>query len=504
MALTITMNDGGFNVSNGINVAYCSTTTTGVFKFRYLLELTYNMTNQSGILPTTKTISFTQQQNQEGQAVFNLAEIYKSIVTPMNVAASNSDAPGGLSVPTQKSSIHFLPNQNAGNMLLYSWSILQDSVGYEALKGNANVMTLKFYEMFSTTADGIPVKQDGTGGTVDTLKTRTIFMLNGRGLESEGVQIDFSDYELTTFTKKLLSSNYNIDTSPIIPTSTIEIGKNEYHTLALLNRCAINTSAEPFQIYVRYYDELNAGGSNLNPGTPLIALNQAGSGGGYYSTAADGEDESFILHFGSGLENLQKLDTSEASYSGTLPDSVSGGRDAIKSYTIFVRDSVGGTKSLQYTFNIVSYCPQYEQSRLSYMNRFGVWEYITLNKEKKEELNVSREYVTKPLIVQNVGLSSFGDAYLNTAYPLDVAKQGKMTTTMTAKESFTLFTDYLKDYEIEQIKDMMMSPQIHLLDGDNAKALVLETANMKLKGEKNRGLYSYELKFNYASPKYRL
>tara|TARA_R100001460_G_scaffold14769_3_gene32961 strand:+ start:2093 stop:3604 length:1512 start_codon:yes stop_codon:yes gene_type:complete len=503
MALTIEMNDGGFNVSNGINVAYVTTSTTGVFKFRFLLELTYNMTNQNTIPPTTKTISFTQQQNQDGQAVFNLSEIYKSIVTPMNLAAKKSDS-SGLAAPTQNTSIHFMPFKNTGKSILYSWSILELSNGYEAFKGNANVMTLKFYEMYSTTADGIPVKQDGTGGTVDTLKTRTIFLLNGRGLESEGVIIDFSDYELTTFTKKLLSSNYNIDTTPTVPISTIEIGKNEYHTLALLNRCANNTSAEPYSIHVKYYPELNAGGTSLNAATPLVAINQSASGGAYYSTAADGVDESFILHFGAGLENLQKIDTSDSSYSGTLPDSVAGGRDAIKSYTIFVRDSVAGTKSIQYTFNIVNYCSRYEQSRLSYMNRFGVWEYITLNKERTEELNVSREYVTKPLVVQNVGLSQFVPEAINTAYPLDVAKQGKMTTSMKATETLTLFTDNLKDYQIEQIKDLMMSPQIHLLDGDNAKALILLTANMRLKGDKNRGLYSYELKFNYASPKNRL
>ena len=499
MALTIEMNDGGFNVSNGINVAYVTTTTTGVYKFRFLLELTYNMTNGNALTPTTKTISFTQQQNQDGQAVFNLSEIYKSIVTPMNVAAKKSDS-SGLASPTQYTSIHFMPFKNSGNSILFSWSILELSNGYEAFKGNANVMTLKFYEMYSTTADGIPVKQTAGTGT----DVKTIFMLNGRGLESEGVIIDFSDYELTTFTKKLLSSNYNIDTTPVIPTSTIEIGKNEYHTLALLNRCANNTSAEPYQIYVLYYPELNAGGTSLNAATPLVAINQSGSGGGYYSTATDGVDESFILHFGAGLENLQKIDTSSSSYSGTLPDSVTGGRDAIKSYTIFVRDSVAGTKSLQYTFNIVNYCSRYEQSRLSYMNRFGVWEYITLNKERTEELNVSREYVTKPLVVQNVGLAPFVPEAINTAYPLDVAKQGKMTTSMKATETLTLFTDNLKDYQIEQIKDMMMSPQIHLLDGNNAKALILLTANMKLKGDKNRGLYSYELKFNYASPKNRL
>jgi hypothetical protein len=42
-----------------------------------------------------------------------------------------------------------------------------------------------------------------------------------------------------------------------------------------------------------------------------------------------------------------------------------------------------------------------------------------------------------------------------------------------------------------------------LLDGDNAKALILETSTMKLKREKNRGLFQYELKFSFANPKFR-
>ena len=66
-----------------------------------------------------------------------------------------------------------------------------------------------------------------------------------------------------------------------------------------------------------------------------------------------------------------------------------------------------------------------------------------------------------------------------------------------------MFTDYLNESEVEQIKDLMMSPQIHLLDGENAKALILETSSMKLKREKNRGLYQYELKFKFANPKFR-
>jgi hypothetical protein len=159
--------------------------------------------------------------------------------------------------------------------------------------------------------------------------------------------------------------------------------------------------------------------------------------------------------------------------------------------------------SAQYDFNIVEYCDKYEQSRLAFMNRFGAWEYMTLNKEKTEKLKVTRESINKPLINQSVTLGQFSVGTLGASYPSDVAKQGMMTTSVKAEESFTLFTDNLKDYQIEQIKDLMMSPQIHLLEGAKAKALMLETSDMKLKGDKNQGLFQYELKFKFASPKHR-
>ena len=47
-------------------------------------------------------------------------------------------------------------------------------------------------------------------------------------------------------------------------------------------------------------------------------------------------------------------------------------------------------------------------------------------------------------------------------------------------------------------KLLELQKHTYLLDGDNAKALILEKTTMKLKGEKNTGLYEYELKFKYA------
>ena len=493
MALFLGINNEGLNISSGINLASLFSSTTGVFKFRFLIELTYNLDNGNSITPVPKTISFTQQQTQSGEAIINLSQIYQSIVTPTIVAPKKGlFESSGYSV--EYKSIHNLPTIVDGTYRRnFAWGIIEDSIGMEAFRGNANVMTLKFYEMFATTLNGIPVKD------VATLKTKTIFMMWGRGQEDEGVIIDFDQYKMQVSDgdeKQFLSSNYN---KINVNRYDVNIGLNEYHTISFFNRCAINVTAKPFQIHVEYF--------NSSDGTlgELEIENTTSSGGAYYSTASEGVDESFFLFAGIGLENLQKLNLSQSEYSGTLPDSVAGGRSAIAYYKVKMQDDASGTNqtSAEYRFNVVSYCDKYEQSRLAFMNRFGAWEYITLNKEKNEKLKITRESINKPLINQSVTLGQYGVGTLGASYPSDVAKQGMMTTSVKSEESFTLFTDNLKDYQIEQIKDLMMSPQIHLLEGAKAKALILETSDMKLKGDKNQGLFQYELKFKFASPKHR-
>lgn len=483
MALTVLINDSNFNISTGQNIAYVTTNTTGVYKFRFLMELTYKI--QGITTPVTKEISFTQQQNQDGQAVFNLSEIYKSIVTPQITPSLDSDAPT-TTTASQKGNIHTLPNISGGVAKPFSAGLLENSTGYEAFKGVANVMTLKFFEMYATTPNGTPIKQS-TGGTQE----KTMYMFWGRGQEDEGVVVDFVPYQLDGSTKQFLSSNYNFDGTNY----NVNIGKNEYHTMSFLNRCAINTTAEPYEISINFRNSSDATLGNLT------FLNNA-TNGGTFNVATD--DESFYQFVGVGLDNLQKLTVDGVNVDGTLPDSVAGGRNAIAKYKVFAtQQSTAAPMSDIYMFNVVSYCSNYDQSRLAYMNRFGAWDYITLNKERTDELKVKKEYITKPIINQATGLSSYSVAQINTAYPLDVAKQGMMTTSVAPQIKTKMFTDYLPEDKIEQIKDLMMSPQIHLLDGENAKALILENSSMKLKREKNRGLFKYELNFSFANPKFR-
>ena len=492
MSLSIYINSGKYNLSTQVNlVAGFINPSPNTYNHRMEIEVTYNKTNYLGISsPNSKTITFIQQVDDDGECTFDISPIYQSIVTPMIMSASPSNVQGTYT-PITKDSIHNLPIKEGTATKILSWGILEQR-GSQTFRGNANYLTCRFYEMFSTTPSGSPVRDPSS------VIEKNIYMMWGRANESDPIEINFDEYKLNGITKKFLSSNYNI----VDGESHINIGKDELHTIAFLTKSAINTTAGVKFIQVEYFDS-----SSSSLGTTQIwNRNLSGGSDNPDPHHEDLKNEGFFLYCGIGLKNLDEIDLSEGSYSGVLPSGVSGGIDNIKYYKVTMTDPTfpqPAITSMTYVFNVVDYCDRYNTSRLSYMNRFGAWEYITLNKGKESEIKVKKEYINKPLLSDVGGTQFQGGIYTDISYPKNVAKQGQMASSVATTETFTLSTGYLKPYEINQIQDMMMSPQIHILDGEEAKALILETSTMKLKGDKNTGLYKYDLEFKYASPKYR-
>jgi len=491
MSLNVTMNTTGFNISTGLNLAYINTNTPiypavgGKYGYKVLAEVTYRL--YYGASNNAKTVSFTQQISYTNGAfsylVMDFRNVFSRIPTPQITSIEEIQIGG---IPSYYDSIHNIPFVLATNEW-YQRGLLSNTQGMESFRGVANVVDVKFFEFYSDTENGIPQKQGAT-------YTKQIFLFWGRGTEEQGFAIDFTDYKLTSPIKKLLASNYNeIDSKYYI-----NIGVSEVHTLAFLNKCLINQSAQPEAVNITYYPQANAQGTSIGF---LNALNDPLVGGKYNPNL---DDESFYQFFPAGIPNLNKTVIDGVKITGVIPNSVTGGLSALKSYEIRVTGSLGNNKSTSYIFNIVTYCQNYDQSRIAYVNEWGAWEYITLNKERTDELSVTKQYLTKPVINQQVGLSQFSADAKNVAYPPNVAKQGVMATSVEARITTTMWTDNLEeDWQINQIRDLMMSPQIHLIDGEKAVALILENSKLQLKREKNRGIKQYELKFTFANPKFR-
>tara|TARA_R100000781_G_C4081956_1_gene128003 strand:+ start:4740 stop:6254 length:1515 start_codon:yes stop_codon:yes gene_type:complete len=492
-----TNTNGGFMLATGRNLIYANDTavgSAGIYKYRYLMEVTYHT---QGDPAQTKTITITQQPNSENQAIFDLTAIFKSIITPQ-ITTSKRD---GGAVTKQYQSIHHLPTGTPVSTPL-SKGLLNQSNGMDAFRGCAQVINLKFFQMYSSTPTGVPVKiPTGGTGNLDV----DCFVLWGRATHTDRVNIDFSDYVLKDGKSLFLSSNYNtVYSSGGIPNVYIDIANEEYHTISCLNRCAVNINAENEWYIVEYYD---ASGTNLGY---TQWLNNTLNNGSFDVTTAD---SSFYQIMGVGLRNLYKLIIDGVNVLGVKP-TLDGkiGSTVISSYKFYANSTASGnSSSIYYWFNVVRRCDKYENLRFSYMNKFGAWEYITLQKEVDRELKVKKDYIHKPAVINYAGNVAVNKQDINTAYPLQVPNQGKMAVNTEATIELKVFTDNLDSPKLKQIEDMMMSPQIHILYedsfngdpyGSRVVAVTLKNSKMRVKSELNRGVESMELTFEYANPYY--
>ena len=483
MALTIISSDS-VRMSTGTNVIYASTTTSGVFKFRFYLEIEYFVDGET----TTKKIYFTQPKNSQGKAIFNMIEIYKNMVTPM-IRPSLLENEKNTSTPAVITSIHTIPIDSGLSGRLYSEPFLDDATGYGAFQGNCNKAVLSFSEMYSTTANGIPEIQ----GSAEVV-TQWIFY--GRGERNQKVSEQFTSYDLQNSTKQWLTNNYKYNSS--ISRWEGYLGRSDYMTMAFFNGHVGNAASDTYSVLFQYFDK---SGSQL--GTALTALNEGSSGGTYGGTdGSSNTGRSIILFIGAGLQNLDSVDTSDQAYSGDIPSVAESGGTDIAYYDMWMKSSTGAQKSRKYRFYITTPCERYEETRLAYLNKFGCWEYINLNKEKKNTYKVKRDTITKPIISGDIPTSTQATALQNT-YPVDVAKQGVMVTNVHVDEELSLFTQNLDDSELDRINDLIMSPQIHWLKKQDAISLICKSNKIDTKIKGKSKLFSYELKFKFSDPKFR-
>jgi hypothetical protein len=496
MALAISISSTIRN-SNGLNTISATTTTTGVFKFRYWLQVEYWI---SGEL-LTKVVTFTVPKNNNGHGVFNMSEIYKNLVTPMIAASELKDDKESPTSAAYIVPIHNLPFSHTdiddiAQQHLYSKPFMKDSSGWDAFQGNCNKASLTFREMYATTANGVPIPQ---GASV----TKDAYVYFGR-YERQATttyQLD-SNFYLMNNGDMLLTNNYKFDNS--VNAYIGYVGRHQKMTMSFVNghsQVGGNVGTDTYEMYFRYY---NSSGTNIGN---LSARNEKDSGGKYGGT--DGflnTGRSFFLTIGAGLDNLDSVDTDFSYYTGDTPDDVEASGDTIAYYEMYMRDSSAAQISRRYRFNVTKPCDRYEETRLAYMNKHGCWEYINLNKERKTTYKVKRTAINKPLIHSNAPDTTDDGVRYNT-YPTDMPHQGTMVTGMTIDEEMSLFTQNLDDSELDRINDLIMSPQIHMAysdsNGDSWLALICKTTKIDTKIKGKSKLYSYELKFKFAQPKFR-
>lgn len=480
MALTTYANSDNSVLSTGTNLFYVTTNTTGVFKFKFYFRITYAIDSSNN-----KVITLTQSKNQEGVGILDLSQLFHQMVTPQITTFRKEDLNGFANAIDK--SIHDLPVTYATYQQIFSRPTLEKAIGIEAFRGLANKVQIEVYEYYSNTADGAPQLQGFAS-------TKNMYVQWGRGERNDGVYFDWSDYNLDGNKKRFLTGNYRLD---LFKKPFIEIERDDLMTMAF--RIGHTTNQTDVKRIV--FEFLDSNDNTIGG----LYLENASLSGGVYVSGGYSTSESTFLFVGCGLEQLNELDMSSPMYTGQKPSQVTGGTSAIKKYKMYAWDSSQTRISEEYTFivnNLADFC-RYEKVRIAWMNKFGCWEYYNFKKVNIDSYKVKRESINKSkYISSDAPVELTGDA-LNRAYPTGVAHQGIMNWSTQVEDKLTVFTDYLSKGELLMMQDLIMSPQVHLLDGNNAIALICETNDVKVKERGQNKQYTYELKFKYAEPKYR-
>jgi len=425
-------NSSDYVLSGSKRVITCTSTNVAEPKFRFYLEVIYD----------SKTYAYTFRPNNLGYGLIDISSILQSIVYPISVqqvltVPASIETTGTTNYFQQN--IHSMPHQK------YSSGYVEQI--FSTGGTGAKKIELKLWDFYAASSSAAPSKQ-GSAVTDD------MYMISGYTKSTDLINTDFSDYKLTTTTKSFLSGNYNLTDSI---RSAIDVSMEDFGTLSFLNRTAsVNTTAETQYVVINYY---TAAGVEISR---RVLTQSEIYGGEYDASGVDGGG--MIITVGCYPANLNKMATDRPA------DQV-----GLAYYYVSASSASGGTHySKLYRFNMVTRCDKFDTQRLAYINKFGVWEYITFDKKREDKISNKRKEI-------KTSIYNYGQSYANTAtgynekpFVPGVAHESRKNVASNVKQSFKIHTGYLPDYKIEQVRDLFISSQIHYINEDGtALAIIL-------------------------------
>jgi len=232
--------------------------------------------------------------------------------------------------------------------------------------------------------------------------------------------------------------------------TTIDIGSNDYHTLAFFNDYNLDfkvggatANSQIHLIDVKFYDDINAGGSQIS--TTQTYGNRPDNGG---TRSFVNEANSKLIFFGCGMANFRNQ-----SLSSSLLNA--------KSYTVQTKDNLGAGISQLYTFNIIDDdCKGFEKIRLTWLNRLGAWDYYSFTKRN-----------VRTVETQRTSYKQISGLYNESVFMTHGYKGGQKTFYTNAKERVTLNTDFVTESTATWLEELFTSPEVYILnefsaDGD--------------------------------------
>ena len=392
---------------------------------KYIAEV--SISNQT-ITASDLIGTFKVTPNNAGVGIFDFSKVVESYVSSDNlggiVGSANpnnaSSFKGTLFTDETPHSIHtidkFATNKNSVRFLEITFKIqYSDSVG----------STVSVDPTISATTDVYYIYNG-------TLQEEDIIALDSSG--NYGYNLDANNYIMNDTDAKFLTN---------CPT-TIDIGTNDYHTLAFFSDYDLDfsiggtgaTSSQIQDIQVRFYPELNAQGTQ-------IASTQT-----YDNVPANGGKRSFVdetnnklIFFGCGMANFRNQSLA-SSYLNAI------------SYKVTPRDDNGDSIGQSYIFNVIDDdCKGFEKIRLTWLNRLGAWDYYSFTKRN-----------VRTVETQRTSYKQISGTWNERKYKVHGFKGGQKTFRTRSKERLVLNSDFVTESECTWLEELFTSPEVYILN----------------------------------------
>ena len=420
--------------SNIIYTLYDAVTinpTNNKFKIKYTADVYVSNKTASIISSANLAGVFKVTPNGEGYGIFDFSPILQNYVTPEYTGGTVHNT--NTTYNSQYNGVDYTENTPHTIHQIDDFSTNRNCVRFVAVRFNIEA---------SNAIDEPVTNQYGSDTVADTvliyngvLYDTDILNLGSSG--NFGFNLDEAGFVMNSNTDKFLTN---------APT-TQYIRENDYLTLSYFNSYdwdfEVGTAGlqYPSVKYVKIQFYYN--GSTT--GSLITKTIQASTGGhsGYFN------DSNTKLQFaGIGTGNL--LGAGE-----TIPASWDY-------YTVIAYDS--GNNQVSDTYNFYKQtedCKEYETIRLTWLNKFGVWDYYNFTKKSVRTFNTQRKSYTQ--IMGNWNTSRFRP---------DGHTGGKKYFGSNTTESITLNTDYITENEAIWLEELFISSDVYILEQrstDNAQ-----------------------------------
>jgi hypothetical protein len=386
-----------------------STNYSGNYKFKYIADLWIDVGT-----PGALSIRLKFSPNSTGNGIIDISKILEQYVSSDNLGSEAvvfSNFKGTAATATTQHPIH----------LTDEFSIATNS---------AKRLTIRWGEEYSANATDAPTEYPNVLTSSNYFFWNAVSYNNEQRLVSGEYGINVSDWNDRIFTLNTSISNCLTDASA----DRQYIGDNEYATLSYLNGWYSTGTSTLDRMQVTFKDADNNQLSVIT--TDVIAGN-----GGY-----DGSSDT-------GLVDANK----KIQFAGVGTANMLGAGVTIPSnwahYEVLFRTGLGMKCKTYHYYKRNADCKGFEKIRLTWLNKYGVWDYYTFTKKNIRSTNIKRAEYSK--VKGNWNSSTFTKNGFN---------RGRGVLSTSATETISLNSDWFSsDDEAAWIEQLFISPEVYIL-----------------------------------------